>query len=248
MIRIRKPTNIPAVLSSRGVQKTKELCEHFVQYGDHAGSDAGKFKYDPSIYAHDEVKEMLCQAQSNKCCYCETRIGPGDYPTIEHYRPKGSVRQSKESPISSPGYYWLAYDWNNLLVCCWICNTEKGILFPLADESNRARSHLDFIEDERPLLVHPAIEEPDIHFYFDESTIRPRTSRGEETIACLKLNRPNLEEDRREWLEKLRCLLKVLMLAQRYPQICKQEVEQQIESMVKEKYSAFARQLRKEYK
>ena len=232
MIRIRKPTNIPAVLSSRGVQKTKELCEQFSRYGDLSGPDAGKLYSDSSIYAHNKVKEILCRAQHNKCCYCETRIGPGDYPTIEHYRPKGSVRQSKASPILSPGYYWLAYDWSNLLICCRVCNTEKGVLFPLADESNRARSHLDSIEDEHPLLVHPAVEEPDIHFYFDESAIRPRTSRGAETIACLKLNRPNLEEDRREWLATLRRLMELLMLAQEKPQICRQEVRQQIESMV----------------
>ena len=248
MIRIRKPSNIPSVLCKRGVEKTQELCEKFVQSGGHIRPSAGTCIYDRNIYAHAEVKEVLRQAQHNKCCYCETRVGPGGYLTVEHYRPKGSVRQSKskKSAKLKPGYYWLAYDWSNLLFCCPACNRNKSDLFPLEDDSRRARSHLDSIDREKPLLVHPAMEDPDKHFYFDGWTIRPLTKRGAKTIDCLILNRPNLQEDRREWLEELDCLLKILMHLEEETQICREEVRQQIESMVQKKYSAFARQLIKQ--
>jgi len=61
------------------------------------------------------------------------------------YRPKGAVQQAPGQKKEYPGYYWLAYDWNNLLFICTACNTKKRELFPLTDSKGRARSHHDDI-------------------------------------------------------------------------------------------------------
>lgn len=76
-----------------------------------------------------------------KCAYCEKTI-TNQYGEIEHYRPKSGVLHENRSPvylesegavIPHPGYYWLAYDWHNLLPSCTICNGPawKGNRFPV---------------------------------------------------------------------------------------------------------------------
>ena len=245
MIRIVKPSSGPPELSRKGDQKTGEYCASYTQSG------VKEFTFDRNIYGDSEVREQLLHAQYKKCCYCETKIPAGAHPTVEHYRPKGSVRQSKGHRRLYPGYYWLAYDWDNLLMCCPVCNTKKNDLFPLLDEGNRARSHEDPMECEKPILVHPAIDDPDEHFRFSGSIISPYTKRGKETIDCLKLNRRALEEERRGRLQLLRSLLDIVyklkdkMANNGDFQKEVERAEQQIQSAVSDQaeYSAFAKQL-----
>ena len=60
--------------------------------------------------------------------------------------------------MEQPGYFWLAYVWENLFFACQLCNqTFKQNLFPLANPTKRrARSHMDDLSAEEPLLIHPA--------------------------------------------------------------------------------------------
>src|SRR5574341_1145443 len=63
-----------------------------------------------------------------KCAYCETLIAENHPGDIEHFRPKGRVTDSMGRQLMvqdengeeypHPGYYWLAYDWKNLLLAC----------------------------------------------------------------------------------------------------------------------------------
>lgn len=76
-----------------------------------------------------------------------------DAGDAEHFRPKGSVAQlvgsngsTKKvkvriqlpdgSTIYHPGYFWLAYNWRNLLPACKYCNSAEGKLdkFPVKGE------------------------------------------------------------------------------------------------------------------
>ena len=76
----------------------------------------------------------------NKCAYCETS-SPQYWPDGEHYRPKGRVDAEQPgvtgltpvqvsdhsgTPIQHPGYFWLAYDWRNLIPGCRNCNSGLG--------------------------------------------------------------------------------------------------------------------------
>ena len=92
-----------------------------------------------------ELKEWYAQQIfSRKCAYCERKVSgyPGD---AEHYRPKNSVKQrtaqqswkypSVDIPnpktgeivhVRHPGYFWLAYDWRNLIPACALCNSGNG--------------------------------------------------------------------------------------------------------------------------
>lgn len=146
-----------------------------------------------------------------KCAYCETKITgfPGD---TEHFRPKGRVKGLKLNEngetleivkvvdengdeIQHPGYFWLAYHWQNLLPSCEFCNTAggKGDIFPTdrshvgvkrltVDEINNLLENIrqspkaadiyylqpsDLDRLEGRLLLHPYYDNPEEHLFFD---------------------------------------------------------------------------------
>lgn len=169
-----------------------------------------KFK---KIYGSAAVKQSLLVAQHGKCAYCENRID-SEYGGVEHYRPKGAVQQSKASGVELPGYFWLAYQWDNLLVVCSRCNTHKGEAFPLAQPKARAvggASHAD----EMPLLLDPTMDEPERHIRFDaeRALAVDLGRRGSATIETLGLNRRELLDGRRECYQPLSGFLDLLAAA-----------------------------------
>ena len=81
----------------------------------------------------------------NKCAYCETPL-VRQSADAEHYRPKAKVTYKDDEDITRrprvidhtgaeiehPGYFWLAYNWKNLLPSCEICNrTSKSTRYPV---------------------------------------------------------------------------------------------------------------------
>lgn len=68
------------------------------------------------------AKEQLVRESKGKCAYCEAPTAANQYGDVEHYRPK-SV------------YWWLAYSYENFLVCCQLCNEKyKRAKFPVINE------------------------------------------------------------------------------------------------------------------
>ncbi len=108
--------------------------------------------------------------------------------TIDHYRPKAASQQRMGDPYFRPGYYWLTYNWENLLFLCPTCNQSyKRNLFPLLDETRRAFSHLHSLALEVPLLIDPSKEDPaDFISFRDEIAFALEDNlRGRTTIATL---------------------------------------------------------------
>ena len=207
MIRIERPPKAPDVLQRRGEEENRANCESYDNHSCEYRSGSIKFEFNKKIYAHDSVKRALEKAQHCKCCYCESKYKATSWGAVEHFRPKGAVQQEREERGRArkyPGYYWLAYRWENLLVTCESCNTSKGAIFPLSDPKARARSHHDELDAEHPLLVDPASEDPREHIRFRGSASEPISKEGVETIRVLGLNKSNLEEKRREKLDILK--------------------------------------------
>jgi hypothetical protein len=203
MIRVRGPAEPPAILLSEGRRKTAEDC---------AAHEAGvrDFEFDKSVYGHPSVKDTLVECHHGKCCYCESQVRHVSPGNIDHYRPMAASQQAIGEPFIRPGYYWLAYEWTNLLFVCHNCNQYfKRNLFPLENPSRRALSHRDRIEDEQPLLLNPCLEDPADFVQFREEFIIAVEAhpRGNATIWILKLNeRPDLVERRREHLNRMKML------------------------------------------
>jgi len=134
-----------------------------------AGLAAGAVRSAPTtnrqeiINAHQHVwkrlKDSLRELSFEKCWYCES-IDPRSDNAVDHYRPKGAVRDAKRR---HDGYWWLAFEWTNYRFSCTYCNSirsggttsgGKHDYFPLWDEDKRAQSE-DEIEYELPLLLDP---------------------------------------------------------------------------------------------
>ena len=204
MIRLHKPEETPQVLLHRGNAAAQEHCEAYVRDPVAYGSGELKFGFIDNIYRSARVKELLTGLQREKCCYCESMPSATSSLRIDHFRPKGAIRQRKGSARVYPGYYWLAYQWDNLVLACDDCNLKKSDYFPLEDPGQRARSHLDLLDREAPLLLNPYIEtNPSDHVTFDGSACRPETEHGRVTVTILGLNRPKLQEERQYVLNTL---------------------------------------------
>lgn len=137
MIKINRPATIPTTLAVRGAQLTQKLCKEQRRAPKKFATTTQDFK--PDVYAADDVKEALIGMQYGKCAYCEARVIHISYGDVEHFRPKAAFQQGETTPLEKPGYYWLAYDWLNLLLSCQICNQRhKRNLFPLKNSAQRA--------------------------------------------------------------------------------------------------------------
>ncbi len=212
MIRVRKPS-APAELSE-GAFRTAGDCEEYDANEDDYVNGEKSFEFCRSIYGHEAVRAKLREAQHFKCCYCEGRFEAFASGDVEHYRPKGAMRQDKYSERLSPGYYWLAYSWDNLFWCCQVCNRScKRESFPLKNPDRRARSHRDNVDCERPLVIDPSgPDDPKLHIKFQDDLVVGITEKGKTTIETIDLNRVSLREERLEHLDHIRGLFEITQL------------------------------------
>jgi uncharacterized protein (TIGR02646 family) len=189
MIQIQIPKLIPEILRNEGTQKKVEYCKFYEKYKKSYDQGKKTFEFLNIIYGSVTVKDVLKNAHHKKCCYCESIFDATSYGAVEHYRPKGAVILRKKSKKKYPGYYWLAYEWENLLYICERCNTNKGSYFPLQDDSKQARNHNDQIANESPLFIHPAIDDPKLHISFRGDAIFGLSENGIITIESLYMTK-----------------------------------------------------------
>lgn len=219
MIRIDRPAEAPRILATRGKNQTEKLCQDYDAASAEYASRKRSFAFSEKLYGDRTVKEALVQAQHGKCCFCESKTGmDGD---VEHYRPKAGFSQGNGAPIEGPGYYWLAYRWENLLLACSICNQRfKRNYFPLSDAAKRTRSHHDDVSQEDPLFINPCERDPEelISFRREIPYAIDGSPYATATIEALGLNREILNERRRDRLEMLKALYTVVMSADRIPE------------------------------
>ncbi len=208
MIRIHRPATVPTILGTEGTTHVSEMVEALRV--DPVAYKSWKFK--GSIYAHATVKESLFEAQHTKCAFCEQILSKSCYGDVEHFRPKGQAQQAAGESYVKPGYFWLAYEWTNLLVACDDCNSKhKKSFFPLANPADRATGPTSDLTKEQPLLIDPMIEEPADFIRFNKHIAQAPNDnpKGTTTKQVLGLNREPLKRRREEWLEKLK-LLKIV--------------------------------------
>ena len=151
----------------------------------------------------------------DKCAYCEGPIGATSFGDAEHYRPKGQITvKSNGGEVTiklangddHPGYFWLAYNWMNLIPACQRCNsTYKGTLFPLPDgiahifEPGMTVDDLDHLEN--PILLHPCRSRPEDHLEFREHGLvkeKAASEAGKVSIKTYGLDRERLNSSRAE--------------------------------------------------
>jgi len=155
--------------------------------------------FDSGIYCSNEIKALLWQMQSRKCCYCE-REYERKFSDVEHFRPK--TEAVRADGRKEAGYWWLAYRFDNLYFACPSCNRGKRAKFPLASGSRALAAEEDpRAVPELPLLLDPGFDEVEEHLTFAwipsrGFQIAPRNAseRGRWTIETLQLDRDDLTE------------------------------------------------------
>ncbi|WP_394795777.1 hypothetical protein [Armatimonas sp.] len=220
MIRITKTVSWPEKLALDGVDEMLRLCTRYE-------SGEREFEFDKNLYGHASVKIALVEDQHGKCCFCERIVGSDS--DVEHFRPKRAVCQESERDMLKPGYYWLAYDWENLFLCCRSCNQRfKRSYFPLQDKDRRARSHADDLTQESPLFIHPEHDDPEqlIGWHNEVPYAIGDNEKALHTLEALRLRKedrpPHLPGDlqslRRDHLiNELQMLYYCLQIAQSHP-------------------------------
>jgi uncharacterized protein (TIGR02646 family) len=147
------------------------------------------------------IRPDLEKLYNGKCAYCESR----SESEIEHYRPYKL-------------YWWLYFEWTNLLPACPTCNKKKGARFPLKDKNKRitgpgADNSLlasKALMVEEPLLLNPELDDPRAHLVYlpqtngkIEVTLQGTTDKGKTTIDVLDLNRAWLKVNYKRQVVKI---------------------------------------------
>ncbi|GAB3791854.1 hypothetical protein GCM10028819_00990 [Spirosoma humi] len=169
-----------------------------------------------SYHYRDSTIETLRKIYKYKCGYCETHESAGASLRVDHFRPKAGV---KDVP-NHEGYYWLAYEWSNLILSCEKCNGRKLHSFPLQNEANRVskpdldskgfptndccRADKSILLAEHPLLLNPELDDPDKHLIFrPNGTVDSKTERGKKSIELYFLERDELIKNRKNMTDDI---------------------------------------------
>ena len=210
-------------LEKKGYQVLSVLPYNFANWKNSAGKatkaaiadvKAGrKPRFKAAIWA--VLKEHLQDLFFGKCAYCEARFQHVAFGDVEHFRPKAQVTEE----LSHPGYYWLAYTFENYLPSCQLCNQGEAKKNHFPVKGKRAQSPADSLHQELALLLNPYQDKPLEHLKFWPSQqaqtpgwVSPVDERGEHSVAVYDLNREALVEIRREEQINVRARFKQLLL------------------------------------
>lgn len=79
-------------------------------------------------WAHPDLLSALRELVGNKCWYSEVPLEGAD-PNVDHFRPKGRVKEVDENlqPTKNllPGYWWWAFDWRNFRLAAMHSNQRR---------------------------------------------------------------------------------------------------------------------------
>ncbi|MEN4759506.1 AAA family ATPase [Chryseobacterium sp. C39-AII1] len=192
MIKIEKQ-KAPDYLNSEIVHLAIEKMEEFFAADNR---NQKRYSWPFNIEIDKELKKYMHEAFHGKCGYCEIKIDSPELGTIDRYRPNDGVRDKNE--FHQDLYWWLTFDWDNLIYACKECNQYKGNYFPI--KGRRALNKNDDYQNEHRMLLNPYLDEGGNHLNYmfsDNGHIDALTDEGNQTIELLRLNRSNLLEGRR---------------------------------------------------
>lgn len=182
-----------------------------VNHYKNVNADAYKFKHYRDPIVKNELKKFF-----SKCAYCEAKYAGTSDGDVEHFRPKGRVLEKNPQ---SPGYYWLANNWDNLLLSCQHCNQGRiqqliKIGLPVKEAKQgkvdqfplrAGGKHVDapgpiHLEEPYRLLINPCLDNPEDHFDYDDTqaVMIPKTDMGSTSIDVYALGRIELVKQRAE--------------------------------------------------
>lgn len=122
--------------------------------------------------AHPKREEV--RQRYHRCCgYCGvSEMEVGGELTVDHFRPVAAGGNDSD---------------DNLIYACFRCNLYKGDFFPTREDLEHGHR-----------VLHPLLDDLSVHFQQNEQTglLEPLTDEGAFHISLLRLNRPQLIENR----------------------------------------------------
>lgn len=211
-------TSIDAVVWSRWEARARESTEEMRGWFDARAKTSpntplpAQPKFNAAVWS--DLKDIILEKVfRGRCAFCEVAEDVNAFGDAEHYRPKRPVEavnvQGKMKPLAigaedHPGYGWLAYDWQNLVVACSKCNTFKANQFPVGAmhctaPTAQCETTVEINTFEQPLLLHPYFDVAEEHLTFGVRGIvsaRGNSIRGRATIEVCRLDREALRAAR----------------------------------------------------
>lgn len=205
MRQLRRPAVALPTLSDAGKGAAKAASHA----QDKAADPSAELKF-PDHWNAPDVRGALYAMHGWVCAYCQCALPRNDRGDVEHFRPKDGGDEAQ--PLV---YWWLAYDLENYLLACSVCNSgRKGGRFPLEPgASPLTYATREKLAEEARLLVDPVQDPVETWMRVDwmdperRCFIKARPSvdaasmayrRVEETIRFFRLNEdPGLYRERR---------------------------------------------------
>jgi len=189
MIKVDKGKE-PDLLQTDIVNLAIEKLEEFYKSNDRSQK---RYSFPFNTRFDSIAKPILHDRFHGKCGYCEIEIKSPEKGIVDRFRPFNGVRDNKE--YYQDLYWWLVYDWDNLVYSCQECNQYKANYFPI--KGTRVITKSENFEKEEKLLISPSCDEPELHFtYNTDGSIISKTEAGNQTIQLIRLNRDRLIEKR----------------------------------------------------
>lgn len=149
------------------------------------------------IWRDDRIRNWLLGLFHSKCWYSEAQEAVSAYH-VDHFRPKGQVTDVGRTH-AEPGYWWLAFRWQNFRICGQLINVKKSDVFPLVGGHRASPGDEDSIKLEAHAVLDPTTDDARlISFEMDEDGCRAVSSVGADeedrvrvdaTIDVIGLNR-----------------------------------------------------------
>jgi uncharacterized protein (TIGR02646 family) len=143
MRELYRPTVALPTLSGTGVG-ARTAAKHVKAYAENAVAP----RTFPKYWTNPDVRGALRAMHGGACAFCQGHLPHNDLGDVEHFRPRKP-------------YWWLAYEFSNLLLACRSCNSFwKVDKFPLLEGVERCSfEQRDHLCEERSLLLDPTTDD-----------------------------------------------------------------------------------------
>jgi hypothetical protein len=138
------------------------------------------------LWRDNRIRDWLLSLFHDKCWYSEAQEAVSAYH-VDHYRPKGRVTDvGRSNP--EPGYWWLAFRWQNYRICGQLINVKKNDVFPLVGGHRATQEVPGSLQLEAPTLLDPTTDDARlISFEMDEDGCRAVPIGGADEEDCARV-------------------------------------------------------------
>ena len=152
-----------------------------------------------------EVVQALTVLGHGLCAYCES---PTPTPLVSRFRPAEEAASLDGRQVDRDHYWWLAYEWDNLLPTCPVCMSHKGKRFPVKGPRAIPAPGHGVPTTEDALFLDPCRDRPEGSLaYDDDGRVVPLDERAAAMIDGIGLNRADLVDDRARAAEEARVVI-----------------------------------------